>query len=137
MQYNRLYLITLDRAGHEKTCNYWYLVRSEGGALAHTAFTHRVNLLRWLEERNLSLTEELPAHGEHSGQALTGGYSKRFVTSEEEFNRLVGIRTVCLHNRDYTAGILTTGEDGARMEHVAHFSERPKFDYWAMREFFG
>ncbi len=80
--YDNLTLVTLDHFGHSRTCDYWYLVRQR--AEPHTAFRTRGALLRWLDERGISLTAELPPHESHSWQELRGVYRRDLMLDHRD-----------------------------------------------------
>lgn len=54
---------------HKRTCNYWYLVTKN--AISETAFTTKAELMEWLSENRLTLTEELTEPGTYSDQRLS------------------------------------------------------------------
>lgn len=130
MRYSNLWLISITPEQHAKTCGYWYLVQNDHSA--HTAFKRRDALLRWLAERGLEMTGELPAQGEHSTQKLKGQYETRMHGSYDEFYALQGRKTRVMSNGEYTLGVIT---DDGTMKTVHSLNpncrERPKFDYFA------
>lgn len=132
--YSGLSLISLNQTAHARTCGYWYLIQSYG-CTAHTAFATRAALIRWLDERGLTMTAELPAHGEHSVQQLAGSYRSQMHGGCDEFAALDGERTKILSNGEYTLGIITRDADGTRTEHYLNPNcrDRPVFDYWQTR----
>lgn len=136
--HDNLHLCTLNEDAHSRTCGYWYLIR-KGGCTPHTAFANRTHLLRWLEERGLSLTEEMPAHGESSWQSIKGTYKSEMHGSYDKFFALRGYRTRELSNGQYTLAIITTDEDGVRTVHTLNPNcrDRPVFDYFESRALFG
>jgi len=137
-KHDKLYLITLNRDGHLKTCNYWYLIQSD--CMAHTAFTHRAHMLKWLEERNLKLTEDMPDHGVWSCQPIAGEYiENRNTYGLEQFHDLPAIITTrAVDNGEYTM-LKITDDNGIRTEHVLNCNckERPHYDYFESREMVG
>jgi hypothetical protein len=133
----KLHLVTLDPEGHEKTCDYWYLVQTS--CFAHTAFNRRESLIQWLQERGLSLTKELPQHGTFSVQDITGSYRRQMHTSYDEFYALQGARTRTLSNGDWTLAIITTDGDGLKTVHTLNPNchDRQVFDYRESRALHG
>lgn len=136
MQYKSFWLITLNEEGNKKTCDYWYLIQTYGGT-AHTAFNKRSSLIKWLGERGLELTEEMPEHGTFSWQRVTGEYRQRYVLSADEFSTLRGQTVRALHNGQYTQAIITDDADGFKTVHTAHFEGKPIFDYWESKNLQG
>ena len=131
--FKNLSVITCDDVLHARTCNYWYLVQADN--TAHTAFTHRASLLRWLEERGLHLPYPLPKHGVHSWQRAEGSYRRRYQCSYDAFFALQGERTRTMSNGQWTLAILTKDENGFITEHVLNPNcrDRPVFDYQESR----
>jgi len=129
-EYKDFWLVTLDQEGHEKTCNYWYLVQSFG-ATPHTAFTKRESLLCWLALHGIQLTKSLPEHGTHSVQRLAGKYKSTSHMNPSEFYAIEGTKTPRLDNGDYTLGIIAHEEDGTRNIHYLNCNvrERPVYVY--------
>ena len=133
-EYKDLWLITLDAEGHEKTCNYWYLVQTYG-CTAHTAFAKRGSLLRWMNERGIELTAPLPEHGTHSVQRLVGRYKTTAHMDPKQFQGLQGTRTPVLDNGGYTLGVIKEETDGTRnINYLNCNCERPKLPYAETRE---
>ena len=142
-----LHVTALDPDMHEQTCNYWYTVTSNW--TAHTAFTTKAGLLRWLEERGLSLDGELPeTRGEWANVAITGEY---YTTSHGEFSpteddpyRMVAgnefgaieplVTTWTLSNGDYTLALIDE-TDGVRTVHTLNPNVRDRItaDHASMR----
>lgn len=136
--YDRLSVISLDPEQHERTCNYWYLVRDS--EMAHTAFTEKAHLLMWLEARGLKLTADLPAdRGVWSWQKVDGAYRQALHMDMDTFNALQGERTRGLQNGDYTLTIITLDNDGRRTEHKLNpnVKDRPVYDYQESRALVG
>lgn len=52
------YLTALTPEMHNGTCGYWYTITNH--AMAHTAFKTKEELMTWLHENNLGLTQDLP-----------------------------------------------------------------------------
>lgn len=128
-----LSLVTLDPEGHAKTCNYWFLVLSDG--MSHAAFERPEQLMRWLAERGLELTEPLPDTGTHSYQRIKGTYAERGHLSYDEFYALKGERIRQLSNADYTLGIVTSEADTTRTVHYLNPNchDRLVYDYFESR----
>lgn len=135
--YENLYVATLDQKFHERTCNYWYLVQTS--TLSHTAFHNRDNLLTWLKERGLTLTEPLAEHGTSSWQAVNGSYRTQSHSDYEEFYGQQGITSRTLSNGDWTLAIITTDADSTKTVHTLNpnCKNRHVFDYEASRQLFG
>jgi len=131
--YHRLWLACLDQEGHDRTVGYWYTITT-ASATAHTAFRQRSSLLRWVEERGLSIIGELPAHGVHQVHRIEGTYRTALHADRTEFDATTigGIRTRTLGNGDWTLAIITTDPDGDRTVHTLACSvpepDRPVFD---------
>jgi hypothetical protein len=135
--FDKLTVISLDQQGHERTCNYWYLVQNQHGP--HTAFEKREHLLAWLERLGLTLEGELPPHGTHGWLTVTGAYRAKSHLSYDEFFALEGDRTRTLSNGRYTLGIITRDEDGLRTLHTLNPNcrDRPEFDHAESRALVG
>lgn len=133
----KLHLVTLNPEGHEKTCDYWYLVRT--ACFAHTAFNRRESLLQWLQERGLQLTQPLPEHGKFSTQDLAGTYRRETHMSYDEFYALKGYRTRTLSNGDWVLAIVTDDPDGVKTVHTLNPNcrDRQVFDYRESRAMHG
>lgn len=138
-RYYRLSLTTLDKEGHDRTCNYWYLIQEYNGP--YTAFTKREHLIQWLEDMGLALTQELPEHATHSYQKIEGEHRFEYHNSYDEFFALPAIieRRTC-SNGQYTLGRITRDDKtGIRTLHVLNpnCEHRPAYDYHASRELVG
>ena len=128
-----LSLSTLTQEQHERTCGYWYIV--EDYHSPHTAFRTREALLRWLDDRNIKLTKDLPAHGEHSYQHLDGQYATRYVGGLSDIQGRIEDNIMVLHNAEYTVGYVTH-EDGFRVINViSRGNPRMVFDYRIAQEY--
>lgn len=128
MTHNNLHACRLNRESHLRTCGYWYTVTS--GATAHTAFTTRAGLDRWLLERGLRLTGPLDAEPSHC--AIAGEYrTESHLGDADVFPELVGDHTRTLSNGDYVVAVITTDEDGVRTVHTLNpnVRDRRTFDY--------
>ena len=122
-----LTLATLTQEQHERTCGYWYLVQDSH--TAHTAFRTREALLTWLADRNINLTQDLPAHGEHSFQYLEGQYGRRYVGSISDIESRIEDQVMVLDNAEYTVGYVTE-EEGLRVVNIiTRGNHRTVFDY--------
>jgi hypothetical protein len=102
---------------HEKTCNYWYTVTN--GATAHTAFTTKRGLMRWLDERGLKLDGELPeATGEFATMRVIGEYRSSSHMDEGEFYAVQPVViTAAMSNGRYTLALIDEAE-GVRTVHT-------------------
>jgi hypothetical protein len=122
-----LSLCTLTQEQHERTCGYWFIVQDMHGP--HTAFRTPESLMRWLSERGLSLTNPLPAHGEHSFQYIEGNYARRYIGSINDIESRIEDQILILDNAQYTNAYVTH-EDGLRVVNiVARGNPRMVFDY--------
>lgn len=132
-----LSIIALDRQQHERTCGYWYCVRS-GGA-AHTAFAEPDHLIRWLLERGLGMLDPLPAAGFPATAKITGQYRSRMHMDPDQFYGLSGPPIRVLDNAQYTLGIVTTDAQRVRTVHFlnCNVKTRPVFDYATSRALVG
>ena len=129
-QYGSLSLCTLTPESHARTCNYWFTVTT--GASAHTAFNSRKGLERWLEERGLKMTAELPARGVGSCQRIEGSYRETSWMSYDDFFALeksAKVVTKALSNGDYTLAYITEDEDGVRNVHHLNPNMRRRVVY--------
>jgi len=121
---------------HAQTCGYWYLVQAEGRA--HTAFSNREHLIRWLEERGLSIVGELAMAGTHSIVHVDGSYRTEMHMSYDHFFSLDGIMIRSLSNGDYTLGIITEDDEGCIVHTLnPNMRHRLVFDYTASRALVG
>ena len=110
-----LYLSVINEEFHRQTCNYWYLITT--GAQSHTAFETEAGLMRYLNERNLKLTQPLTPRGVPSHQKLEGGYFRCTCLDVEFFAELSKRvpperHTKIMDNGDYTLGLLVPDENG-------------------------
>lgn len=128
----RLSLVCLTQEMHEKTCGYWYCVMTEG--MSHTAFATVEGLTRWMDERGLKLSEELPPAKTHQYQGLIGEYTDVCHMSYDAFYALEGKRTKILSNASYTMGIITEGENGRVINYLnPNCKDRFVYDYQTAR----
>lgn len=138
VKYASMQVTALTPEWHEKTCNYWYTVTS--GAMAHTAFTTKRGLMRWLDERGLKLDGELPeARGEFATMPVVGEYYEachgEFSPTEDNPYRMVAgdewgaikplVITSDLSNGDYTLALITE-EGGVRTVHTLNPNVRDR-----------
>lgn len=123
-----LTLTSLTKEQHERTCGYWYLVQERHGS--HTAFRTAAAVFRWLEDRCLEMTKELPEHGEHSYQEIKGSYGTRYLGDRLSIDEsAVESMVMVLNNAEYTIGYVTH-EDGIRVVNiVSRGNPRVTFDY--------
>lgn len=130
----RLALVCLTPEMHANTCGYWYCVQSEG--MAHTAFATFEGLSKWMAERGLNFSQELPPAKTHQYQALVGEYTDVCHMSYDEFYALEGHRTKVLSNADYTMGIVTVDDNGQRVVNYLNpnCKDRVVYDYQTSRK---
>lgn len=122
-----LSLSTLTQEQHEKTCGYWLIVQDYHSP--HTAFRTREGFFRWAEDRGLAIEKPLPAHGEHSYQAIIGQYDRRWIGDVSDIEARIEDQILVLDNAEYTIGHVTI-EDGIRVVNViARGNPRTVFDY--------
>lgn len=126
---------------HARTCGYWYIVQTFG-ATPHTAFAERAHLDNWLNERGLTLKDELPhTKGEHGYTKILGEYTRESHMSYDEFYNLApqAIETKILDNADYTLGLITTDETGHKTIHHlnCNLKYRPVYPYAETRANYG
>lgn len=133
--YENLSVVALNAEQHAQTCNYWYLVQDT--CYAHTAFTTRQGLERWLDERGLTCEIPTAIKVEDYGKGLSnrsevvGKYKCVMHFSMEEFYALPAIvRTKTLSNGDYVDCLITQG-DGFRTQHVMNpnVKDRKVYEY--------
>lgn len=130
-----LHVAALDPVVHERTCGYWYAVTSR--AMAHTAFTTRAGLDRWLRERNLKLRDYLPERGEFGHSAIDGAYYEHPHLDVDEFEAILPVLlTPVMSNGDYTLGLVSEDMDGIRTVHYLNPNVKTRlvFDYKRTRE---
>jgi hypothetical protein len=137
MMYENLSVCALNAEQHLRTCGYWYVVTDR--ASPHTAFATQRGLLRWMEERGLSVDAVPKAVAPlDSGKGLSnhcrihGKYATRTHMSMDAFYALpnVVVRTKALCNGDYVEALITQ-EDGYRTVHTLNpnVRDRKVFDY--------
>lgn len=116
--FSNFWLACLDAEWHEKTCDYWYMIRC--GGQAHTAFHTVEALLQWLDERGLKPSEAIPAErGAYKVMHVEGTYRRVMHMDVEVFTAIVPIRTVAeLENGEYTLGKITE-QIGIRTVHCS------------------
>jgi len=128
--YERLHWCALTPEARERTCGYWYTVTSNG-ATPHTAFRTRAALMRWLDDRGLTVEGEIPEPGNYAHGPIIGSYRRASHLSYDRFYDVEGLRTRVMDNADYTLGIISTDADGLRTIHHLNPNcrDRPIFDY--------
>lgn len=125
-----LHLCALTAEQRAHTCRYWYTVTDN--STAHTAFRTRAALMRWLADRRLTLTAELPAElGEHAVQRIAGTYRTAMHTAQAEFFALRGDIGREMSNGEYTMAIYTADDDGIVTVHTLNpnVHTRPVYDW--------
>lgn len=143
-QYASMQVTALTPEQHERTCNYWYTVTC--GAMAHTAFTTRRGLERWLEERGLTLAGELPEErGEFATMRVIGEYYDvshgEFSPAEDNPYHMVAgaewselepvVITAAMSNGRYTLALITE-EDGIRIVHTLNPNVKTRIEaHWS------
>ncbi|WP_372395283.1 hypothetical protein ABMY26_06655 (plasmid) [Azospirillum sp. HJ39] len=125
-----LHLCALNEEQHGRTCDYWYTVTTHGFT-PHTAFRRKAALIRWLDERGLTVDGDIPEPGTWGYFKITGTYRTAMHWSYDEFFGLQGEETKVLSNGRYTLGIITTDDDGVKVVHNLNPNcrHRPEFDY--------
>ncbi|ACL06253.1 hypothetical protein Dalk_4575 [Desulfatibacillum aliphaticivorans] len=111
--YENMWAVSLDRAQHLRTCNYWYLV--DNYATPHTAFRTKEHMEAWLNLLGLALEEPLPQKtGEHGSAKVVGRYKRlSVVCSQEEWDSFRPEKEVrMVSNGRYTAAKMFTEKDG-------------------------
>lgn len=132
--YSNLIVCTLTPEQNQRTCNYWYVVTT--GAMSHTAFETRTGFDRWMAERGLSISGELPSRGEHSVHRIVGSYIDNMMWDKPIFDSLPGKRTRVLSNGDYTQGVLTRDQDNLVVVNYLNpnVQDRVKYNYFDSRD---
>lgn len=117
VKYSNMQVTALTPEWHERTCNYWYTVTC--GATAHTAFTTRRGLDRWMTERGLRLDGKLPeATGEFATMRVIGEYYRASHMDEAEFYAVRPVViTAAMSNARYTLALIDEA-DGVRTVHT-------------------
>jgi hypothetical protein len=110
---------------------YRYLVTN--GATAHTAYETKEGFLRYLEERGLTLDEELPEDSTKThGRAIIGAYYDHMHMDYNDFyglHRDAVVTTKTLSNGDWTLAFITS-YDGVRTVHSLNPNcYRVEYDY--------
>lgn len=152
VRYTRMQVTALTPEWHEKTCNYWYTVTC--GAMAHTAFTTKRGLTRWMDERALRLDGELPEErGEFAtmrviGEYLSSSHGKNSPTEDQPYRMVADdewstlrpvVITAEMSNGRYTLALITE-DDGIRTVHYLNPNVKTRIEvdsmpgYTAMRE---
>jgi hypothetical protein len=139
--YTDLHLSCIDEERHHRTCDYWYLLSS--GALSHTAFADAEEMLMWLNQRGLWLTDALPAErGTVKHIGIGGSYRESSYLDVAVFQAIQPTRDqfflkiAVLDNARWTLGKVTQDEDGIRTVHHlnCNVKERTEFSSETMRE---
>lgn len=128
-KHKNLSLICLDHAGNTSTCNYWYLVQENHSSLV--AFETFEGLSRWMAERGINFSQELPPAKTHQYQPLIGEYYDCSHEWSALFGELDGHKTKVLSNAEYTYAIITADDKGLRTVHYMNpnCKGRMVFDY--------
>ena len=127
--YGNLYATAITPEHHERTCNYWFTVTS--GATAHTAFTTRKGLDRWLDERGLSLENDLPEAGTFGTSKVLGEYREEShgEMSEGDFYDLAPVLVTSeMSNGRYTLALITE-EEGIRTVHTLNPNVKTRIEF--------
>lgn len=108
---------------------YWYLIHHQG--MSYKAFATFEGLSRWMAERGLNFSQELPERGVYSIQKLVGEFSECAHMSYDAFYSLEGHRTKQLSNGSYTLAIITADDTGHRTVNYMNpnCKDRHIFDY--------
>jgi hypothetical protein len=135
--YDRLFVCSLDQTAHAKTCGYWYTVSSR--ATACTAFAKKESLIKWAEDRGLTLPDNLPDPGTFSGHPIEGAFRVSLEMDPAAFYALDGQHVRVMDNGEYTLGIITLDDDGLRTVHKLNVNVRDRmtFPYNESRELVG
>ncbi|WP_321935192.1 hypothetical protein [Paraburkholderia sp. J8-2] len=138
-RYGQMMAIARNQEGHDRTCDYWYLVHTCGRS--HIAFNKRENFLAWVKGVGLSLSGELPPHGTYGVVHIVGEYKTAMHLSYDEFyaHADTGVIGRTLSNGRYTMSITTRDEDGLRTVHTLNSNRRfrPEYDYQESRALVG
>lgn len=119
-----LSLVTYNQHMHDTGANFWYAVRCQ--EMAHAAFRTRAGLRRWMNDRGIRFTQDIPSEGTFSYQRLEGRYRSTSWVSTAHFNALAGsdfardhgLQTKVLSKGNYTLGLIFQDED---MVHNVNF----------------
>jgi len=131
--YGNLRVTSLTLEQRLETCGYWYTITTDD-SMAHTAFATERGLLRWLDERGLSLTKPLPPRGAPSSQMIHGQYTQSDTFDLEDFEQLLKEghpKIKVLDNGEYTLGVVTTDARGGKTVHHlnCNIRLRPKYNH--------
>jgi hypothetical protein len=137
--HGNLYAASLTPQQHAGTCGYWFTVTS--GATAHTAFSTRAGLDRWMAERGLSLEGELPEAGTSGFTRITGEYRSASHGEFASDDPCEGMReseswralrpmaaSATLSNGRYTLALITE-EDGVRTVHTLNPNVKTRVEF--------
>jgi hypothetical protein len=139
--YDTFYLACLTEEMQARTCDYWYTIMSK--SYSHTAFHAVDELMDWLNERNLTLTDTLPAErGTHKWMRINGVYKRASYLDVEAFKAVKAVFNVAeLDNGDYTLGKVTEefGEELLQRVRTIHLlncniHNRVEFPYHQIRD---
>lgn len=127
VKYSNMQVMALTPEWHEKTCDYWYTVTC--GATAHTAFTTKCGLMRWLDERGLKLDGELPeARGTFATMRVIGEYYSTSHMDEGEFYAVRPVViTAAMSNARYTLALIDEAE-GVRTVHTLNCNVKTRIE---------
>lgn len=138
-EYHQLSIIALDSEQQKNTCGpYKYLVRQNHGP--HRGFKTRAGLVRWMEERNLTVIA-IPRPIESGAWDnprtnccdIKGSYSERWHLDKETFYALehVAVRTTTPNNGEYVEAIITNEDARQWCVHTLNPNVRDRltFDY--------
>ena len=129
--HTNFHVACLDPDQHSRTCGYWYTVTSH--SQAHTAFSTKVALLDWLNERGLTLSDALPdEQGTFKSIPVAGTYLEASYMDASAFMAITpALKIAQLSNARYTLGKVTEDADGIRTVHYLNVNvkERITFPY--------
>ena len=122
------FLVThLTAEQHARTCNYWYVVRTDG--TAHTAFRTLRGLLAWCKTHGLP--EPVGIGGHAATVELKGAYQEEMYMDRESFDAIQGKHIIKLSNGSYTLGKVTSDTNGVCTVHYCNpnVCNRPHFNH--------
>ena len=96
--------------------------------MAHTAFTTKPGLYKWLSERGLALSEPLPSKDETFGTVdIAGHYYDNMILEDLP----EGLEVKRMSNGAYTRATITRHDDGAMVinYHNPNVQNRITYDY--------
>ncbi len=130
-----LTVCVLDRESHERTCGYWYTIRTP--SLAHVAFRTKAACVRWMADRGLFVGLPLTDPGVHSWQPIAGEYREQMHLDAMEFYKTFPVVTArVMSNGEYVEGRITIDPDGIRTVHTLNPNVRTRrvFDHDESRQ---